>query len=92
MRRCPVSRSVLGLGTVRIAALDEWLPEVVAAEAPGTVWVSSSPSAPPGSSVPPTHVGSGIAHYFGVGGYRRRVIRCGGSSALTAPVRFVPSS
>ncbi|MGW0018026.1 glycosyl hydrolase [Rhodococcus sp. NPDC003382] len=75
--------TMLGLGRPPIAALDEWLPAVVAAEAPAAVWVSSSPSAPPGSRVLPTHVGSGIAHYFGVGGYRRPL-----TDVRSAGVRF----
>nr|WP_244865564.1 glycoside hydrolase family 2 protein [Rhodococcus sp. B50] len=63
--------AMLGLNGVPIAALGDWLPDIVDREFPETVWVSSSPSAPPGSDTLPIAVGSGVAHYFGVGGYRR---------------------
>lgn len=63
--------AMLGLGPVAIPALDDWLPAVVEDEAPGCAWVSSSPSANPGTGALPIAVGSGVSHYFGVGGYRR---------------------
>lgn len=63
--------AMLGLMEASIPAIDDWLPAIVDRELPGTVWVSSSPSAPPRSDVLPIAVGSGVAHYFGVGGYRR---------------------
>ncbi|MEU5841538.1 glycoside hydrolase family 2 protein [Rhodococcus sp. NPDC047139] len=79
--------AMLGLTDVSIAALDEWLPAIVARELPGTVWVSSSPSAPPGSDALPIAVRSGIAHYFGVGGYRRPI-----GDVRAAGVRFAAES
>lgn len=75
--------AMLGLTGVPIAALDDWLPEIVDREWPGAVWVSSSPSAPPGSDTLPIAVGSGVAHYFGVGGYRRPI-----GDVRVAGVRF----
>jgi beta-mannosidase len=74
---------MLGLAEASIPAIDDWLPAIVARELPGTVWVSSSPSSPPRSDVLPIAVGSGVAHYFGVGGYRRPL-----SDVRAAGVRF----
>ncbi|MEV1133874.1 glycoside hydrolase family 2 protein [Rhodococcus coprophilus] len=74
---------MLGLPRPVIPAIDELLPAVAAAELPDVVWVSSSPSAPPGSETLPIDVGSGVAHYFGVGGYRRPL-----SDVRAAGVRF----
>lgn len=75
--------AMLGLSRPVIPAIDELLPVIAAAEAPDALWVSSSPSAPPGSDAMPIDVGSGVAHYFGVGGYRRPF-----SDVRTAGVRF----
>jgi len=75
--------AMLGVQRPAIPALDEWLPAIVAEEAPGVEWVSSSPSAPPGSDALPVDVGTGVAHYFGVGGYRRPL-----TDVRTAGVRF----
>lgn len=75
--------AMLGVQRPAVPALDEWLPAIVAEDAPGAVWVSSSPSAPPGSDALPIDVGTGVAHYFGVGGYRRPL-----SDVRTAGVRF----
>ena len=74
---------MLGLPRPSIPAIDHLLPAVAAAAAPDVVWVSSSPSAPPGSGALPIDVGSGVAHYFGVGGYRRPL-----SDVRTAGVKF----
>ncbi len=75
--------AMLGLTETSIPALDDWLPAIVDRELPGTVWVSSSPSAPPGSDALSIAVGSGVAHYFGVGGYRRPL-----ADVRAAGVRF----
>jgi beta-mannosidase len=61
--------TMLGMPAVAIDAIDRVLPALVAEFAPGIPYVASSPAAPPGSSAPVVHVGSGVAHYFGVGGY-----------------------
>jgi len=45
----------------------ERLPELCAEYSPGTVYVPSSPS----GGAMPFHVGEGVAHYYGVGAYRR---------------------
>ncbi|MCD2111443.1 glycosyl hydrolase [Rhodococcus rhodochrous] len=75
--------AMLGLPETSTPALDDWLPAIVDRELPGTVWVSSSPSAPRGSDALPIAVGSGVAHYFGVGGYRRPL-----ADVRAAGVRF----
>lgn len=45
----------------------EGLPALCARHHPGTVYVPSSPS----GGVMPFHVGTGVAHYYGVGAYQR---------------------
>ena len=62
--------TMLGLPAPRIPAVHDVIPAVVARTAPGVAAVSSSPSPPPGGDALATHVGTGVAHYFGVGGYR----------------------
>lgn len=61
--------TMLGLPSDRrvMPVLDEAFPRVVAQVLPGTPYVSSSPS---GGDLP-THSSRGVAHWFGVGGYRR---------------------
>ncbi|MFC7446477.1 glycosyl hydrolase 2 galactose-binding domain-containing protein [Rhodococcus daqingensis] len=66
-----------------IRALDEVLPAAVRELLPGTPYLPSSPWSPPSSGELPTHVSVGVAHYFGVGGYRRPV-----SDVRSARVRF----
>ncbi|MFE7416709.1 glycosyl hydrolase [Rhodococcus sp. NPDC057529] len=61
---------MLGLPAPHIPAVHDVIPAVVARITPGVVSVSSSPSPPPGGDALATHVGTGVAHYFGVGGYR----------------------
>ncbi|MCL2535401.1 MAG: glycosyl hydrolase, partial [Nocardiaceae bacterium] len=63
--------TMLGATDRTVRAVREVLPAVAAAEAPGVLYVTSSPSAPPDSARLPIHVGSGVSHYFGVGAYRR---------------------
>ncbi|NME80651.1 glycoside hydrolase family 2 protein [Rhodococcus sp. 105337] len=75
--------AMLGVQRAVIPAIDDVLPAIADAVAPGVVWVSSSPSAPPGSDALPIDVSSGVAHYFGVGGYRRPL-----SDVRAAGVRF----
>lgn len=75
--------AMLGLPRQPIAVLDELIPALVAAHAPGVVSVSSTPCAPADSDKPAFHVGTGIAHYFGVGGYRLPL-----SNVRSAGVRF----
>ncbi|MBI1375939.1 MAG: hypothetical protein GC157_00425 [Frankiales bacterium] len=50
-----------------VPVIEATLPTVVEAVVPGTPYVESSPS---GGDLP-THNGQGVAHWFGVGGYRR---------------------
>lgn len=59
----------LGLPADRraIRTLTSTFPDVAARVAPGTPYITSSPS---GGDLP-THSSRGIAHWFGVGGYRR---------------------
>ena len=61
--------TMLGLpaGQRVVRALVETFPDVVARVVPGTPYVTSSPS---GGDLP-THSSRGVAHWFGVGGYRR---------------------
>ncbi|MDT2008223.1 glycosyl hydrolase [Rhodococcus opacus] len=75
--------ALLGLPSPHMAAVHDVIPAAVAETAPGVVPVSSSPSAPPGSGALATHVGTGVAHYFGVGGYRLPL-----SDVRQAGVRF----
>ncbi|NDV03492.1 glycosyl hydrolase [Rhodococcus sp. IEGM 248] len=62
--------AMLGLAAPHMTAVHDVIPAVVGTTAPGVVPVSSSPTSPPGGDALATHVGTGIAHYFGVGGYR----------------------
>ncbi|KZF08822.1 beta-mannosidase, partial [Rhodococcus sp. EPR-157] len=64
-----------------MSLLEKMIPEFVESELPGTPYVTSSPSSTTGELH--THVGDGIAHYFGVGGYLRPL-----SDVRTARVRF----
>jgi hypothetical protein len=48
--------AMLGLREASTPALDDWLPVIVDRELPGTVWVSSSPPAPPRSDALPIAV------------------------------------
>ena len=57
----------LARAELRIAVVDEVLPAVAAEVLPGVPFVTSTPT---GGDLP-THVGTGIAHYFGVGAYLR---------------------
>lgn len=61
--------TMLGLPAERrvLRALVETFPAVVDRVVPGTPYISSSPS---GGDLP-THSSRGVAHWFGVGGYRR---------------------
>lgn len=79
--------TMLGLADQDIPLLHTTLPAVAAAQAPGVEYVTSSPSAPPGTDDLPTHVGNGIAHYFGVGAYRRPL-----ADVARARVRFASES
>lgn len=63
----------------RIAAIHEVIPAVVAQVLPGVPYLASSPTG--GALV--THVGAGVAHYFGVGAYLRPPV-----DARAAGVRF----
>ncbi|MDV6304659.1 glycoside hydrolase family 2 protein [Rhodococcus cerastii] len=65
----------------RMVMLDSIIPEFLADRVPGVAYVTSSPSSAQGELH--THVGDGIAHYFGVGGYLRPL-----SDIRTAGVRF----
>ncbi|MGA9870606.1 MAG: glycoside hydrolase family 2 protein [Rhodococcus sp. (in: high G+C Gram-positive bacteria)] len=75
--------TMLGLPTEdqRIPLLQNAIPAILDAELPGTPYVTSSPSSTTGELH--THVGDGIAHYFGVGGYLRPL-----SDVRSARVRF----
>jgi len=61
--------TMMGLPSDRrvVRALVETFPAVVDRVVPGTAYVTSSPS---GGDLP-THSSRGVAHWFGVGGYRR---------------------
>ncbi|NMM83573.1 glycosyl hydrolase [Rhodococcus sp. SRB_17] len=63
--------AMLGLVDQKISIIHSQLPSLIADLAPHVEYVTSSPSAPPEREELVTHVGSGIAHYFGVGAYRR---------------------
>lgn len=65
----------------RMILLDSTFPEFVTERLSGVAYVTSSPSSA-GSELH-THVGEGVAHYFGVGGYLRPL-----SDVRTAGVRF----
>ncbi|MEW1931724.1 glycoside hydrolase family 2 protein [Rhodococcus sp. NPDC079359] len=65
----------------RMVMLDSIVPDFLADRVPGVAYVTSSPSSVSGELH--THVGDGIAHYFGVGGYLRPL-----SDIRTAGVRF----
>ncbi|MGB3168834.1 MAG: beta-mannosidase [Rhodococcus sp. (in: high G+C Gram-positive bacteria)] len=65
----------------RMPLLESRIPGYLAEEIPGTPYVTSSPSSSTGELH--THVGDGIAHYFGVGGYLRPL-----SDVRSARVRF----
>ena len=73
--------TMMGLdsGSFPIPAIEVVAPRVVADELPGVPYVESSPSGSPLA----THNGTGIAHYFGVGGYLRPL-----TDARRAHVRF----
>nr|WP_241961822.1 hypothetical protein [Rhodococcus opacus] len=75
--------AMLGLGSPHMTAVHVVIPAVVGRTAPGVVGVSSSPTSPPGGDALATHVGTGIAHYFGDGGYRLPL-----SDVRQARVRF----
>jgi beta-mannosidase len=77
--------TMLGLDadSSRITLLDADIPAVAAELAPGLPYVPSSPS---GGDLH-THVGSGVAHYFGIGGYLRPL-----SDVRSAGVRFAAES
>lgn len=62
-----------------IRVIDDVIPQVATSILPDVPYVSSSPS----GGVLPTHVGSGVAHYFGVGGFQRPL-----SDVRSAGVRF----
>ncbi|WP_127784268.1 glycosyl hydrolase [Rhodococcus sp. X156] len=73
--------TMLGLDATRrcVPAVHELVPAVARRLLPGVPCVSSSPS---GGALP-IHVGTGVAHYFGVGGYLRPL-----TDVRTAGVRF----
>ncbi|MGV8873798.1 MAG: glycoside hydrolase family 2 protein [Rhodococcus sp. (in: high G+C Gram-positive bacteria)] len=75
--------TMLGLAAddQRMMFLDKAFPEFLADRLPAVAYVTSSPSSAEGELH--THVGDGIAHYFGVGGYLRPL-----SDIRTAGVRF----
>lgn len=75
--------TMLGLAAEdqRMVMLDSVVPSFLADRLPGVAYVTSSPSSVSGELH--THVGDGIAHYFGVGGYLRPL-----SDIRTAGVRF----
>ena len=73
--------TMFGLDAERCAmpVIESVIPAVVEQTVPGTPYVTSSPS---GGDLP-THNGAGVAHWFGVGGYRRPV-----EDTRRASVRF----
>jgi len=73
--------ALLGLAPEQreVTAVWQLIPSIVERLLPGTPYVSSSPS---GGALP-THVGRGVAHYFGVGAYLRPI-----SDVKTSGVRF----
>lgn len=62
---------------------DETLPQLRDRRHPGVPYFPSSPCASPHSEHLPFHVGDGIAHYYGVGAYRRPI-----ADVRRAGVRF----
>ena len=79
--------TMLGLVDQHIPLIHSRLPELISTVAPELEYVTSSPSAPRGGEQLATHVGSGVAHYFGVGAYRRPL-----ADVLSARVRFATES
>ena len=75
--------TMLGLSAdgQHMSLLENLVPEFLADRLPTVAFVTSSPSSVEGELH--THVGDGIAHYFGVGGYLRPL-----SDIRTAGVRF----
>ncbi|WP_052077955.1 glycoside hydrolase family 2 protein [Rhodococcoides fascians] len=75
--------TMLGLAAddQRMEMLDSVVPDILAGRLPAVAYVTSSPSGVQGELH--THVGDGIAHYFGVGGYLRPL-----SDIRIAGVRF----
>ncbi|MBY4127458.1 beta-mannosidase [Rhodococcus fascians] len=75
--------TMLGLAAQdqRMNLLESIVPDFLADRLPAVAYVTSSPSSVEGELH--THVGDGIAHYFGVGGYLRPL-----SDIRTAGVRF----
>ena len=71
--------TMLGLDDFEMPAIETVAPDVVESVLPGVPYVTSTPS---GGDIA-THNGSGIAHYFGVGGYLRPL-----TDARLAGVRF----
>lgn len=73
--------AMMGVNNEVIAATSgrTWIKELVADTAPEVAYVSSSPT---GGHLP-TRVDTGVAHYFGVGAYRRPL-----SDATSSGVRF----
>ncbi|HEY5312758.1 MAG TPA: glycoside hydrolase family 2 protein [Pirellulales bacterium] len=59
----------------------EWLPQLCAAQHPGTAYVPSTPS----GGVLPFHASSGLTHYYGVGAYLRSP-----AELRQADVKFTP--
>lgn len=79
--------TMLGLVDQHIPLIHSRLPELISKVAPELEYVTSSPSAPLEGDQLATHVGSGVAHYFGVGAYRRPL-----ADVLGARVRFATES
>lgn len=75
--------AMMGLPPQSHPLLDDVLPAVVREHRPDVVYVPSTPTATPGSGDLSIRAGSGIAHYFGVGAYRRPV-----ADLRAASVRF----
>ena len=73
--------ALLGLSADRrtVDLIQRIIPEIVRELLPATPYVSSSPSGGP----LPNHVGTGVAHYFGIGAYLRPL-----SDLTTSGVRF----
>ena len=63
------------------ALFDRTMPELVERHAPGTPYWPSTPT----GGVLPFHVGTGLAHYYGVGAYKRPL-----EDVRLAGVRFTP--
>ena len=75
--------TMLGLVDQHISIIHSRLPAMLEELAPELEYVTSSPSSAPDRETLATHVGTGIAHYFGIGGYRRPL-----DDVLSARVRF----